>query len=803
MAMLTAMYAGVSGLASHGKALSSVADNIANINTYGYKSSRVNFGDVMVQSLTVGGTTSSSVGTGSRVLNVQDLLTQGAFESTDIATDLAINGSGYFQLTKPRATGSTGTSSSSDSSATEVFYSRAGEFLLDKDGYLVNPSGYHLQGFNADSDGNLDQFVSDLRLLTQQVDAIPTDLVEMSINLDAEEEDSYDQGLAIVPTNQNTWNYMNTVRSYDSLGIGHDLSLFYQRLDEYSGASEGEGSSSWKVSVFENDNGEFTATPTFPMNTFYLHFDTNGHLTGTSAAPTDVYTSDVQVDSPNDVISDHIGQALTYTGNEDFTVAANAQQTIYTTATVSFSGIFRETDGTISLDIAGHTFTVDPDINPLPSTIVDDQTAAWVADKFAEEINQLSSGTFYAISNGSGQLTIYAEGTDLGSVSAGSSTHPSQITVEEETTMQDIIDGINNGVEATGVIYIDMGATSTLQDGDDLVIAGTTFTYSSTPNSALNEWDTLDALVGRINTAGLNITATTTTDSDCIYITANEVGSWGNDITMVDGTSAEAGDFVYSSGTLLGGVDPTFADADSTLQESTLVSASAEYLDGNYSLRLARTDGGPDATVDVGGDNSLGDDLSSGELEFNLSNWTQTQAAGDWAFETLGEQTLTYNFPNATGSQSITFDFTPTESSISSQSAGNNETFFLQQNGSPRGTLQGIDIDETGLVTGSFSNGSLRTLGAVVLTNFNNPNGLKREGDNLWSWSLEAGDPLPAARPGEGNLGFIEAGALEQSNVDLAGEFVKMINYQRAYQANTRTISTTDQMLAELINLKR
>ena len=58
-------------------------------------------------------------------------------------------------------------------------------------------------------------------------------------------------------------------------------------------------------------------------------------------------------------------------------------------------------------------------------------------------------------------------------------------------------------------------------------------------------------------------------------------------------------------------------------------------------------------------------------------------------------------------------------------------------------------------------------------------------------------------RPGQGGLGKTESGALEQSNVDLANEFVKMINYQRAFQANSKTISTTDQMLAELINLKR
>jgi flagellar hook protein FlgE len=797
MAMLSAMYSGVSGLASHGQALSSVADNIANINTHGFKASRTNFGDVMVQSLSVGGSTSTSVGTGSRVVNVQDLMTQGAFEATDIPTDLAINGAGFFQLSKPSVTSSTGTSSTNNqgsaTTATEVFYSRAGQFLLNKDGYLVNPLGYQLQGFNADSDGNLDQFVSDLRLLTQQVDAIPTDLVEMSINLDAEDTSKHAQGLAIDPTNQTTWNYMNTVRVYDSLGIGHDMSIFYQRLDSYSGATVSGESSTWKASVFENNSGTFTANPTFPTNTYYLHFDTDGHLLGTSSAPTDVWTSNVAVNTTTEAISDNVGEKLGFTGAADPT-----GQEIYTTGTISFSNIFRTTDPNPQIVIDGSTYTVDVVGGGV------DMTAAEVAEEFANQINNDLGGvpadtTFYAISNGSGQLTIYAEGSPLTDMTTTSS----QITVDQETSMQEIVDKINNGVAATGAVY--MGdVTTDWDDGADIItIGGIDFTYATTPGAGTNEWNDLDELVGKINQASLNVTATTVTGSDCIYITADEVGTWGETVTIAITDADSSTGASPSGGTLLGGVDPTFAASGSTLQKSTLVSASAEYIDGAYSLRLARTDGGASATLSLDGDNDLGETLSSGLLEFNSSNWTQTQAAADWVFENQGEQTLTYNFPDATGGQNITFDFTPTASSTSSQSAGNNETFFLQQDGSPRGTLQGIDIDETGLITGSFSNGSLRTLGAVVLTNFNNPNGLTREGDNLWSWSLDAGDPLPPARPGEGNLGFVEAGALEQSNVDLAGEFVKMINYQRAYQANTRTISTTDQMLAELINLKR
>ena len=179
-----------------------------------------------------------------------------------------------------------------------------------------------------------------------------------------------------------------------------------------------------------------------------------------------------------------------------------------------------------------------------------------------------------------------------------------------------------------------------------------------------------------------------------------------------------------------------------------------------YALRLARTDTGAAATITMGTGNTLGDNLS---LDFD--NFTQDQyasaAQSTSSVETSGEHTISYDFADATPNQEITFDFTPTSSSSSTQSAGDYDTFYLHQDGSPRGTLESLDIDSDGLITGQFSNGTLATLGAVALSNVANPNALKREGENLWSWTREAGDPLPATQAGSSGLGSIESGALE------------------------------------------
>ncbi len=111
-------------------------------------------------------------------------------------------------------------------------------------------------------------------------------------------------------------------------------------------------------------------------------------------------------------------------------------------------------------------------------------------------------------------------------------------------------------------------------------------------------------------------------------------------------------------------------------------------------------------------------------------------------------------------------------------------------------------MDQSGVISGHYSNGQILDLYQITLANFNNPEGLTREGGNLFGKTIESGNAYTNA-PGESGLGQINPNSLEQSNVDLAGEFVKMIIAQRGYQANSRVITTTDEILQELMNIKR
>ena len=126
----------------------------------------------------------------------------------------------------------------------------------------------------------------------------------------------------------------------------------------------------------------------------------------------------------------------------------------------------------------------------------------------------------------------------------------------------------------------------------------------------------------------------------------------------------------------------------------------------------------------------------------------------------------------------------------------------IQQDGTAAGSLVSISIDQQGLMTGRFSNGSLRTLYRVALAQFPSVEGLLPVGNTLFAQSSESGDPL-LGTPGTGSFGTVISGGLELSTVDVTQEFVSLIASQRGFQVNSRVVTVADQMYEEVANLKR
>lgn len=125
----------------------------------------------------------------------------------------------------------------------------------------------------------------------------------------------------------------------------------------------------------------------------------------------------------------------------------------------------------------------------------------------------------------------------------------------------------------------------------------------------------------------------------------------------------------------------------------------------------------------------------------------------------------------------------------------------LRQDGYAPGSLTGMSMENDGTVMATYSNGQSKPAGQIELATFRNMQGLRPQGGNMWASTNASGEPITGA-PGSGNLGVLQSGALEESNVDLTAELVNMITAQRVYQANAQTIKTQDQVLQTLVNLR-
>ncbi len=189
--------------------------------------------------------------------------------------------------------------------------------------------------------------------------------------------------------------------------------------------------------------------------------------------------------------------------------------------------------------------------------------------------------------------------------------------------------------------------------------------------------------------------------------------------------------------------------------------------------------------------------IGNGTVTFDTSGRLQamTQATNFLPAGAVQPQPLTFNFgdPIATGGTGL--------SGITGFAAPSAST-FVGQNGWASGLLTSIQIDRTGVVVGVFTNGQTRPLGQIAIATVAAPDRLERTGGNLFAETQASGQPVLGAA-GTGGRAYIASGALEQSNVDIAEQFVRMIASQRAFEANSKSITTADQLLSELIAMKR
>lgn len=276
--MITSLYTAISGLSASGTSLSVISDNIANMNTVGYKASRVAFGDVLSQTLT-GIAGSSQVGRGVLVSGVSPLFTQGSFETTESVLDLAVDGDGMFIVNDANAS----------------YYTRAGQFSISKEGYIVNPDGLVLQGYLADESGNITGTIGGLNIANVQSVAKVTSTADIALNLDSTSEIqtvgfTLDGNGDTVNDDPANYNFATTITVYDSQGGAHQITLYFEKT----------AANSWNVHYVHPD----PANPNILVEAGNqaLTFDVNGALVNDNTGTGINFNFGASVTSPQAIL---------------------------------------------------------------------------------------------------------------------------------------------------------------------------------------------------------------------------------------------------------------------------------------------------------------------------------------------------------------------------------------------------------------------------------------------------------------------------------------------------------------------
>lgn len=696
--MMRSLFAGVSGLRNHQTRMDVIGNNIANVNTVAYKSSRVTFAEAFAQLLQgasrppgdLGGVNPIQIGLGSKIGSIDQNFAQGNLESTGQNTDLAIQGDGLFVL----------------SDGSRNYFTRAGNFQLDANGRMVSPAnGFKVQGINADSDGVLStgSAITDIALpFGKKSPARATTSVTMTGNLDARA-----QPLGTILATQGR--VYGVEQASSNGGLGSDLSGLYA-----SGAANG---------------GIFGMVP--DSTTVTISDGTNSRTYTYVNADTGVGTLDFHS------LKDLVGEINNDFGAAGFNTLTAAQNN--STGALDFTAI------------AGITLDIDSS-NPalLKALGSANGTLAAAATSSTDQFSHIAVATDLVtnLRNGTGQSLGLAAGNTV------------------------LIDGNKGGTAVTS--------------GSLAVGAGTTYSQ----------------LLAQIGTT-LNLTNITGAGIDPTTgaMTINGDGGLVNALTGVNIRSAAAG--------------------------ATSFNAVFDSRPGNYVERQAASDVTHQAAITVydsiGTPISLTMTFTKDPTAPNRWLWDASVpspaaitggGSGFVTFDTDGRlETFAYNG----GANSLQFDpgsgaTAPVDLQLDSgvlgdinglsQFASASNAVASSQDGYPMGNLQDISVDSRGVITGYFTNGVNQTLAQIALASFNNPTGLLRAGNNMYGESANSGSSI-IGFSGTSNQSTITPGALESSNVDLSEEFTNMIIAQRGFQANARVITTADEMLTELVNLKR
>jgi flagellar hook protein FlgE len=337
---------------------------------------------------------------------------------------------------------------------------------------------------------------------------------------------------------------------------------------------------------------------------------------------------------------------------------------------------------------------------------------------------------------------------------------------------------------ATTLNSLDSNSTDYVA-GDTILITGTmsdgtavsaTYTYAAS--------DTVATLIAAINTAFSGDATASLDSSGKLILKADTSGNDKLALTLADNGS-NTGKTTWTDHTFGGSTYSSSVNIfDSQGTQHTVSLRFTKQMDNEWDLT---------ASMDSKDGTFASSDNTITGLTFN----------DDGTFSTSGDTTLQFNFNGISNTQSVIFDLGVSgKTNGLTQNGGKSTAAVTSSDGYKYGTFDTVSIDKNGIIKALYTNGKTKDIATLKLALFNNLNGLTKVGDNLYEQTSASGEAI-YMNPNSGRAGSIASGYLEGSNVDMATELTSLITAQRGFQLNTKVITTADEILAEVVNLKR
>lgn len=818
MGLQSAMTTALTGLQAAESTIDVVGNNVANSNTVGFKESDVLFATQFFLTHTVGsapnttsgGTNPRQVGLGVNVSEIAPNFTQGTIQVSSNPLDLAIVGDGFFMV---QGSGGAG----------QQYYTRNGQFKTNADNELTTVTGQRVLGYGISDDFvvNTNQIVPITIPFGGSAVAQETNNVTLSGSLPANAENVATQP-GIVESAILTDNSVqipadfavSDIGSVEAPGVGTAAAA----AQGAGTGSVGQGTYQYRIAFVDptaaTGNDEGAPSAAFPSTAVSVPVAGTDSIQLSNLPTSDnptvftmkrIYRADTSAATPTYQLVAEIPEGdLTYTdtaatGALGAALNDSGLENSSYNYFVTFSGPGIESrptseSATVSVSAAGGRIRLDNIPQPGASSVFTDI-------RIYRNLKG-APGTFYLVDEVPAGTTTYVDNKTDADINVAANVldrHGPPITTALPLVNVAAFDGSSSYVNLFQPGTLRFTGSKGVQDGSNLATKELTITSSTTVLDLINfmqqamgiQTTSPDADHPLLGTPGGSLTASSQIRFESNDGMQNEVHVKPSAFQLVDASGAiHSVPLEFTS-------DPTKpATGNGSTTEMVVYDSLGIPLTVRLTTSLESTTGSvttyrwfatsADNQPATGVDTTVG----TGILTFNSTG----------AFVSASDTSVSIDRRNVASSSPVSFDFDFSQLKALGSSDGNVQ--FLSQDGFAAGTLASFSITQTGRIKGAYTNGVTRDLGQLLMARFANNGGLQQVGDNLWAQGVNSGEPIRDI-PGSSGNGSLRAGTVELSNTDIGQNLIDLVLASTQYRGNTRVITTAQQLLDELLNLRR